>query len=240
MCGISGEIRFDGQTVDPAGIHAMNNRMRARGPDDAGVFCVANRAFGHRRLMIMDLSPDSQQPMFDPNLGLGIVFNGAIYNYPELRETLSELGYRFYSEGDTEVILKAYHAWGPDCLQRFNGMFAFAIWERDSGRTFLARDRLGIKPLYYTQQQQRLRFASSLPALFAAGDVDTGIDPIALNYYLNFHAVVPAPHYHARRGQKLPPGHYMSVDADGRTEQVRYWRLDFTRQGNDAERSFDD
>jgi len=240
MCGISGEIRFDGQTVDPAGIHAMNNRMRARGPDDAGVFCVANRAFGHRRLMIMDLSADSQQPMFDPNLGLGIVFNGAIYNHPELRETLSELGYRFYSEGDTEVILKAYHAWGPDCLQRFNGMFACAIWERDSGRTFLARDRLGIKPLYYTQQQQRLRFASSLPALLAAGDIDTSIDPIALNYYLNFHAVVPAPHTILAGIKKLPPGHYLSVDAAGRTEQVRYWHLDFTCQDKDAERSFDD
>ncbi|MEE4379174.1 MAG: N-acetylglutaminylglutamine amidotransferase [Candidatus Competibacteraceae bacterium] len=240
MCGISGEIRFDGQTVDPAGIHAMNNRMRARGPDDAGVFCVANRAFGHRRLMIMDLSPDSQQPMFDPNLGLGIVFNGAIYNHPQLRETLTGMGYRFYSTGDTEVILKAYHAWGPDCLQRFNGMFAFAIWERDSGRTFLARDRLGIKPLYYTRQDQRLRFASSLPALLAAGDVDTSIDPVALNYYLNFHAVVPAPHTMLAGVKKLPPGHYMSVEANGHTEQVRYWRLDFTRQSGDAERSFED
>jgi len=240
MCGISGEIRFDGQTVDPAGIHAMNDRMRARGPDDAGVFCVANRAFGHRRLMIMDLSPDSQQPMFDPNLGLGIVFNGAIYNHPQLRETLRALGYHFYSEGDTEVILKAYHAWGPDCLQRFNGMFAFAIWERDSGRTFLARDRLGIKPLYYTRQEQRLRFASSLPALLAVGDVDTNIDPIALNYYLNFHAVVPAPHTMFAGIKKLPPGHYMTVEANGHTEQTRYWQLDFTRHSGDAERSFED
>ncbi|MCP5419406.1 MAG: N-acetylglutaminylglutamine amidotransferase [Gammaproteobacteria bacterium] len=240
MCGISGEIRFDGQTPDPTGIQAMNDRMRARGPDDAGVFCIGSRAFGHRRLMIMDLSPNSQQPMFDPNLGLGIVFNGAIYNHPQLRQTLREMGYSFYSDGDTEVILKAYHAWGADCLQRFNGMFAFAIWERDSGRTFLARDRLGIKPLYYTRQDKFMRFASSLPALLAAGGVDKSIDPVALNYYLNFHAVVPAPHTIVSGIKKVPPGHYLLTEADGKTQQVEYWRLEFNPQSGDAERSFED
>src|SRR5690606_25300952 len=124
---------------------------------------------------------------------LGVVFNGAIYNHPQLRAELAGLGYTFYSEGDTEVVLKAYHAWGIACLQRFQGMFALAIWERDSGRTILARDRLGIKPLYYSADASRLTFASTLPALLAAGGIDTAIDPVALNHYLSFHAVVPPP-----------------------------------------------
>ena len=193
MCGICGEIRHDGQAVDVARIERMKQAMAARGPDDSGTYAIDNIALGHRRLMVMDLSAHSQQPMVDPSLGLALVFNGAIYNHPELRAELTTLGYRFHSEGDTEVVLKSWHAWGVACLQRFKGMFAFALWERDTGRTVLARDRLGIKPLYYAADAQRFAFASTLPALLAAGGVDTGIDPVALNHYLSFHAVVPAP-----------------------------------------------
>src|SRR5690606_34380465 len=130
-------------------------------------------AWGHRRLKIMDLSESAQQPMIDPALGLGIVFNGAVYNHRELRRELEGRGYAFFSSGDTEVLLKAYHAWGEDFVHRLNGMFAFAIWERDSGRVLLGRDRLGIKPLYYAEIPGGLRFASSLPALVEAGGVDT-------------------------------------------------------------------
>jgi asparagine synthase (glutamine-hydrolysing) len=119
--------------------------------------------------------------MIDPELGLAIVFNGCIYNFRQLRSELGAKGYRFFSHGDTEVILKAYSEWGPRCVERFHGMFAFAIWERDSGRLVLARDRLGIKPLYYAELPGRLRFASTLPALLAAGGVDTSIDPAALH-----------------------------------------------------------
>ncbi|MDX9874298.1 MAG: N-acetylglutaminylglutamine amidotransferase [Spongiibacteraceae bacterium] len=237
MCGISGEIRFDRQPADPSLIHLMNDRQQARGPDDAGVWAQGARAFGHRRLMIMDLSPQSQQPMVDPQLGLGLVFNGAIYNHAELREALCALGYSFFSEGDTEVVLKAYHAWGPECLQRFKGMFALAIWERDSGRTFLARDRLGIKPLYYVRDARRFRFASSLPALLAAGDVDTSIDPVALNYYLSFHAVVPAPHTIVQGIRKLAPGHYLVLDAEGQGEPQRYWDVTYGPRDGDSARS---
>ena len=129
--------------------------------------------------------------MIDPHLGLGIVFNGCIYNYRDLRSELKAKGYRFFSEGDTEVILKAYHAWGLRCVEHFKGMFAFALWERDSGRVLLARDRLGIKPLYWTRTSCSLRFASTLPALLAAGDVNTRIDPAGLHHYMSFHAVVP-------------------------------------------------
>ncbi len=151
MCGICGEIRFDHQTPDLQLIEKMKRQMEARGPDEGGTFAVGSRAFGHRRLKIMDLTAESQQPMIDPSLGLGIVFNGAIYNHPGLRKELQALGYSFNSEGDTEVVLKAYHAWGAACLEHFKGMFAFAIWERDSEKTFIARDRLGIKPLYFSQ-----------------------------------------------------------------------------------------
>ncbi|MEC9340003.1 MAG: N-acetylglutaminylglutamine amidotransferase [Pseudomonadota bacterium] len=227
MFGISGEIRWDGEAADPAVIHKMNNAMVARGPDEGGVHSSGPRAFGHRRLMIMDLSAHSQQPMVDPTLGLGIVFNGAIYNHPELRRELEGLGYRFYSEGDTEVILKAYHAWGRECLSRFKGMFAFAIWERDSGTTFLARDRLGIKPLYFSQVGHRLRFASSVSALLAAGEVDTSVDPEALAFYLHFHAVVPAPHTLLAGIRKLPPGCWMTITRHGYMEVAPYWQLEF-------------
>src|SRR3546814_10265436 len=119
--------------------------------------------------------------MVDSALGLAIVFNGAIYNYRELRAELEAAGYRCFSSGDTEVILKAYHAWGERCVERLNGMFAFAILERDGGRMVLARDRLGIKPLYLAEGAGRLRFASSLPALLAGGGIDTGIDPVGLH-----------------------------------------------------------
>ena len=163
MCGIAGEIRFDGQCADLNTLATMTHRQQGRGPDSYGIFSTPDRAFGHRRLKIMDLSDAAAQPMVDPNLGLGIVFNGAIYNHAELRQKLEARGYSFYSHGDTEVLLKAYHAWGTDFVTRLNGMFAFAIWERDSGKVILGRDRLGIKPLYYAEIPGGLRFASTLP-----------------------------------------------------------------------------
>ena len=165
MCGITGEIRFDGLVPDSGAVARMTEAMARRGPDAAGFFGQANVAFGHRRLKIIDLSDRAQQPMLDPELGLAVVFNGCIYNYQELRRELEGLGYRFFSSGDTETILKAYHAWGADCVERLSGMFAFAVWERDTRAVTLARDRLGIKPLYYSEAPGRLRFASSLPAL---------------------------------------------------------------------------
>src|SRR3954469_4071583 len=189
MCGIFGEIRTKGGS-SPSIISSATESMRSRGPDAAGYFVQGSLAFGHRRLSILDLAPSSQQPMIDNQLGLGLVFNGCIYNFRELRNELRSKGYRFFSQGDTEVILKAYHAWGKDCVRRFKGMFAFALWERDSGRVVLARDRLGIKPLYYTERPGAFRFASSMPALLAGGDVDTAIDPVGLHHYFSFHAAV--------------------------------------------------
>jgi asparagine synthase (glutamine-hydrolysing) len=225
MCGICGEITFDGSAAGDA-IGAMLTILQPRGPDAGGSFTQARIAFGHRRLSIIDLAPASQQPMLDPELGLGIVFNGCIYNYRELRRELKAKGYRFFSQGDTEVILKAYAAWGPRCVERFNGMFAFAIWERDSGRVVLARDRLGIKPLYVCEQPGRLRFASTLPALLAAGDVDTSIDPAALHHYMSLHAVVPAPMTILNGVRKIPPANVCMIESDGARRNQVYWRLD--------------
>ncbi|HYF55501.1 MAG TPA: N-acetylglutaminylglutamine amidotransferase, partial [Salinarimonas sp.] len=183
MCGICGEVRLDGAPPDVTAVAAMAETLHRRGPDSSGIFAQGRVAFGHRRLSVLDLSPASQQPMLDPDLGIGLVFNGCIYNFRELRAELEGKGYAFFSDGDTEVILKAYHAWGPACVERFYGMFAFVLWERDNGRIVMARDRLGIKPLYLTENARALRFASSLPALLTARGVNTEIDPAALHHY---------------------------------------------------------
>ena len=151
MCGIAGEVRFDGSLADIAAVSRMTDAMAPRGPDDRGVVAHGSVAFGHRRLQIIDLSERGGQPMTDSDLGLTLVFNGCIYNYPELRAELEAKGYSFFSHSDTEVLLKAYHAWGEECVERLYGMFAFAIVERDSGEVIIARDRFGIKPLYIAE-----------------------------------------------------------------------------------------
>lgn len=240
MCGIAGELRFDRAMADVRAVADMTRTQSARGPDGEGIFGMGARVFGHRRLRIMDLTDRAHQPFVDNALGLGIVFNGAIYNHHALREELSARGYVFASTGDTEVIIKAWHAWGPAALDRLTGMFAFALWERDTGVTHLVRDRLGIKPLYYTQDARRLRFASTLPALLAGGEVDTALDPVALHHYMSLHAVVPAPRTIIKGVRKLPPATHMTVHPDGRTETNTWWRLDFTPNANDVARSFED
>jgi asparagine synthase (glutamine-hydrolysing) len=240
VCGICGEIRFDDATADVGAVTRMAECMVRRGPDAEGIVSRGRVAFGHRRLKIIDLTEHSQQPMVDSQLGLTIVFNGAIYNYPELRKELEGKGYQFFSYGDTEVILKAYHSWGIECVDRFNGMFAFAIHERDSGRVVLARDRLGIKPLYYTKTSGRFRFASSLPALLAAGDVDSSIDPIALNFYMSFHSVVPSPRTILSGVKKLPPATVAVVDPNGSFQTKQYWDLRFGQRTDQVRYSFDD
>jgi asparagine synthase (glutamine-hydrolysing) len=227
MCGICGEIRFDEQPPQPERLKRMMDAMRPRGPDGDGLVVRGRVALGHRRLKIIDLSDAAQQPMVDSALGLSIAYNGAIYNYPELRAELESKGHRFFSHGDTEVILKAYHEWGLDCVKRFNGMFAFAIHERDSGRVILARDRVGIKPLYYTEGKGHLRFASSLPALLRAGDVDTALDPVALNLYMTFHSVVPAPRTLLRGVRKFPAATIAVIEPDGAMTPHAYWNFEY-------------
>jgi len=240
MCGICGEIRFDGSTPSVETVVRMNKVLFTRGPDGSGVYQSRQLAVGHQRLKILDLTEHAQQPMIDSELGLGIVFNGCIYNFRDLRVQLRALGYRFFSEGDTEVILKAYAAWGVDCVNRFHGMFAFAIWERDSGRLILARDRFGIKPLYYSEFTQGMRFASTLPALLAGGGVDTDIDPVALHHYMSFHSVVPAPHTMLKGVRKLPPATVRVIDPDGSSRDHVYWRLHFGQLPEDQGRNYED
>ena len=218
----------------------MAEVLAPRGPDSAGVFAQGRVAFGHRRLKIIDLSDAAQQPMVDPALGLTIVFNGCIYNYPELRAELEGQGYRFFSHGDTEVMLKAYHAWGPRFVDKLYGMFAFAIWERDSGRVVLGRDRLGIKPLYLAETPGMIRFASTLPALVAGGGIDTDIDPVALHHYMSFHAVVPAPMTILKGVRKLPPATLLTIEADGTKREEVYWTVNFGPQKGDESLSESD
>jgi asparagine synthase (glutamine-hydrolysing) len=233
MCGFAGELRWDGAESDLSALERMNSSLRPRGPDSAGVMQRGPLGLAHRRLTIIDLSAAGEQPMVDAELGLSLVFNGCIYNYRELRAELEAAGYRFFSSSDTEVILKAYHRWGPRCVERFLGMFAFVIAERDSGRLVMARDRLGIKPLYLARQGRRLRFASTLPALLAAGDVDISIDVRALHHYMSFHSVVPAPLTILRGVRKLPAATLRVVEPDGKETDTLYWRPLFSRDASE-------
>jgi len=230
MCGATGEVRLDGRVPDVAAVSAMAGVMARRGPDAAGTWSQGRVALGHRRLRIIDLTEAGAQPMVDADLGLTIAWNGCIYNYKELRRELAGQGYRFFSHSDTEVLLKAYHRWGDDFVSHLQGMFAFAIAERDSGRVLLGRDRLGIKPLYLTEDSHRIRFASTLPALLAGGGVDTRIDRDALHHYMTFHSVVPAPLTILRGVRKVPPGSLVAIEPDGRRTTTTYWTPDFTRR----------
>jgi asparagine synthase (glutamine-hydrolysing) len=234
MCGIAGEIRFDGSAPDVEAVARITAEMHRRGPDGSGVYSAGAIALGHRRLKILDLSERGAQPMVDPELGLAASFNGLIYNYRELRAELESAGHRFFSTSDTEVLLKAFAHWGPSCVERFLGMFAFAIAERDTGVLTLGRDRLGIKPLYVAESHGRLRFASSLPALLVGGGIDTTIDRVALHHYMTFHSVVPAPRTILNGVRKLPPATVRTIQPDGTSSDHVYWQPSHTRRPEHA------
>ena len=229
MCGICGELRFDGRPADLAAIARMTERLRPRGPDHGGSYSDGVLGFGHRRLSIIDLSERSNQPLVDQELGLALVFNGTLYNYPELRAQLRQKGYHFFSDGDSEVILKAYREWGEQAPERFHGMFAFAIWDMRNCSLFMARDRFGIKPFYWSRDARRFRFASSLQALLAGGGVNTALDPEAMHFQFTLHGVVPAPRTVLQGVRKLEPAHWLRIDAQGNERQGAYWQLDATR-----------
>ena len=234
MCGLCGEVRFGGAPADLGAVQRMTDAMTPRGPDSSGAFARGPVALGHRRLSIIDLSARGGQPMVDAELGLAMAFNGCIYNHRELRAQLEDAGYGFFSTSDSEVILKAYHRWGERCVERFAGMFAVAIVELDSGRLVLARDRLGIKPLYVDARPGLIRFASSTRALLDAGGVDTSIDVTALHQYLSFHSVVPAPRTILTGIRKLPPATVRVVEPDGSSREFGYWEPEFTRREEHA------
>lgn len=227
MCGITGEILFNRQKPNFEYLQNAIQSMKSRGPDAHGIYSQNSLSFGHTRLKIMDTSDHSSQPFISPDLGLVLVFNGAIYNYPELKRELQQKGYSFTGIGDTEVVLKAYHAWKEKCVEKFNGMFSFAIWERDSGEVFIARDRFGIKPFYYAHDHTSFRFASSLPALLQWRDISTELDAVAVHNYLSFHAVVPPPRTIFKHIKKLPQACYGRIKADGSLVIKTYWQAVF-------------
>jgi asparagine synthase (glutamine-hydrolysing) len=169
--------------------------------------------------------------MVDRELGLTIVFNGAIYNYPELRKQFIKEGYTFQSEGDTEVILKAYHKWGEDCPKHLHGMFAFAIWDEKKQHVFAVRDRMGIKPFYFSKTNEHFRFASNMQALLATGEIDQSIDPFALHNQFSLHAVIPAPRTIVNGIRKLEPGTSMTIDVNGK-EKIQLLMLTVKKKHN--------
>src|ERR1051326_5864036 len=204
MCGICGIIGF----ANTASVERMTASLAYRGPDDRGIelFDGGQAALGHTRLSILDLSTLGHQPMTDDEGRLWITYNGEIYNYRELRDELSSKGYRFRSGTDTEVILYSYKQWGAECLERLNGMFAFAIWDNKTKQLFAARDRLGIKPFYYCQVKSQFLFASEIKAVLESGLVPAEVDYEALHTPA-FYQVAP---YTGFKGiYKLPPGHYL-------------------------------
>ena len=229
MCGICGELRLDGSQSNPDTIQRMLGLLQRRGPDHEGTYFSNAMGLGHRRLSIIDLSAHANQPITDVHCRLSIVFNGTIYNYPQLRDELIQLGHTFISTGDTEVILKSYAQWGKACVKKLVGMFAFAIWDEAEQELFLARDRLGIKPLYFVQTKDFFRFASNSQALLAAGEVNTNLDVAGLHLQLTLHAVVPAPTTILQGLKKLQPAHTLTIDKTGKNKIEKYWRLQANR-----------
>lgn len=222
MCGIWGAINIADREMAEAAARAMHHR----GPDDYGVFISEGpvpASLVNTRLAIIDLSPAAQQPMSNDDGSLWIVYNGELYNYRALRAILIDAGCQFTSQSDTEVILRAYETWGENCLEHFRGMFAFAIWDIKLGRLFAARDRLGVKPLYYLHSGKTLLFGSELKALLASGLITPRLNYAALHHYLSFYAV-PAPYTILESVLALPAGHFL-VFQDGRLSFTRYWNI---------------
>jgi asparagine synthase (glutamine-hydrolysing) len=230
MCGIAGVFHVDpAAVVLPSNVERMTAVLRHRGPDEGSVYVDGAVALGHRRLSIIDVA-GGQQPIFNEDGTKAIVFNGEIYNYAVLRDRLMARGHRFATRSDTEVILHAYEEYGEDCVQHLRGMFAFAIWDAPQRRLFLARDRLGIKPLYYRWDGRTLLFASELKAILRHPGVPRTIDPVALDDYLTY-LYIPAPKTIFQGIRKLPPGHTLTASRDGLRER-QYWDVDFApREG---------
>ncbi len=237
MCGICGQYNFtSGAQVDPQAIERMMDTIVHRGPDDSGLHLDGPLGLGFRRLAIIDLSPAGHQPMSDRDESVWIVFNGEIYNYQSLRQDLHARGHVFRSQSDTEVIIHLYKEYGLDCLRHLRGMFGFAIWDQRRRRLFIARDRVGIKPLYYCQTLGTLYFASELKAILTDPAVSREINPGALRQFFSFN-YVPGEETMFKSIRKLPPGHYL-VAEDGKVSIQRYWDLSFNRAR--ASRSFDE
>lgn len=243
MCGICGKIDFNGKPIDSNLIKRMCQKMVHRGPDDEGIFIgpgskvqssKINVGLGHRRLSIIDLSEAGHQPMCNEDESVWIVYNGEIYNFLEIRERLEGKGHIFKSHTDTEVIIHAYEQWGYDCINHFRGMFAFGIWDDRKKRLCLARDRMGVKPLFYSFKNKNLVFASTLQSLIQDEDISKEIDMSAIDYYLTY-SYIPAPYSIFKEIRKLPPAHFL-IWEDGNISIHKYWDLDFSQKLVSGER----
>ncbi|MCJ2054926.1 asparagine synthase (glutamine-hydrolyzing) [Methylobacterium sp. J-070] len=228
MCGISGVIwRAQDRPAARHEVERMNAMQFHRGPDGGGVFTDGNVALGHRRLSILDLSELGKQPMTSADGRYTITFNGEIYNYRELRGELAAAGYTFRSSTDTEVLLAAYALWGEACVSRLNGMWAFAIYDRDARTVFLSRDRFGIKPLYVVDDAQRFAFASEMKALLAAFPDLRDVNYAMLRYFLPWGSLHDGPETFFNRIESVPPAHNLIVElASGRRRSYSYWSVD--------------
>ncbi|NQU57974.1 MAG: asparagine synthase (glutamine-hydrolyzing), partial [Rhodospirillales bacterium] len=227
MCGIAGILGTDGNyTVEGSLLQAMGNSMAHRGPDGDGQWRSFDRKVGfvHRRLAIVDLSNSAAQPMSDADESVWVTFNGEIYNHLTLRRELESAGHRFRTDhSDTEVLVHGYKEWGINGLVgRLDGMFAFGLWDETTKRLFIVRDRIGIKPVYFTRTADTFRFASEIKAILADPAVPRAVEPSAMNHYLSF-MVAPAPLTMFKDIFKLPAGHVLEVDASGRMKAERYW-----------------
>ncbi|MCU1262609.1 MAG: asparagine synthase (glutamine-hydrolyzing) [Bryobacterales bacterium] len=231
MCGIAGFVSNSAST-DPSAyprlVRRMTEEIAHRGPDDTGVFCDSHAALGHRRLSIIDLSA-GRQPMFNEAGNLSIIYNGEVYNHADLRPELEANGHVYRSHCDTETILHAYEQYGPDCVTRFRGMFAFAIWDSTSRTLFCARDRLGIKPLYYYSDGSLFAFASEIKALLAHPEISARFEASLLPEYLSF-GYTSGEHTLFQGIRKLMPGHTLRISVDGFQPEIRqYWQLPVTQ-----------
>ncbi len=236
MCGIAGKLFFDPEArVSPDEIGAMLDPMRHRGPDGDGIHLDRNLGLGHLRLSIIDLHT-GDEPMPNEDGTVWITFNGEIYNYKELRDRLIGKGHIFRSKTDTEVIIHLYEELGVECVQELRGMFAFAIWDSRRRRLFVARDRVGIKPLYYAHSSRSFSFASELKALITDPVLDREIDLQAVRTFLSFQ-YIPGEATLFKSIRKLLPGHYLTVE-DGRVSHRQYWDLHFTEERHS--RSFEE
>lgn len=227
MCGIVGIVNHNGDAVDEALLSRMCAAIRHRGPDEDGFYVKGHVGMGMRRLSIIDLA-GGQQPIPNRDRSAWIIFNGEIYNYLQLRQDLEKLGYQFRTNSDTEAIIHAYDRYGDDCPKYLRGMFAFAIWDERRQELFLARDRVGKKPLLYAQLGKQFLFGSEFRALLLHPQISRDIDTRALDYYLSF-MCVPAPLTAYQSIRKLEPGHTLRL-SNGQIEIKRYWQPDFSRK----------
>lgn len=222
MCGIVGIFNLDAKPVDQDLLTKMTRLLSHRGPDDEGVYVSGNLGLGHRRLSIIDLSPRGHQPMSNEDQSIWITYNGEIYNHQALRKQLEKNGHQYKSWTDTETIIHLYEEQGIECLRDLDGEFAFSIWDTNKKIIFLARDRLGIKPLYYYICNKHFIFASEIKAILLHPEVRKKVDLQAISYYLSF-SVSPAPITCFKDIFKLEAGHYLLIDKDGRLTKKQYW-----------------